>query len=482
MIKLVRQLAGESVIYGLSGIISRFISLFLVPLYTRILLPSDYGILGLVNTTFFFVGIFVVFALDNSAARWYYDSEDEHERKKTFASWFWFQLSVSILVSAIVILLSSPLSQLILKERLPQLLIIPAITLLANILPAMIWNWLRLQRKAWATVIFNLSNAILTILFNIYFTLILRLGVQGILLAALCSNSLSSLYALWVMKGWIKYAHFSLKRLREMLKYATPLIPTSLAFWVLSSSAVYALQIFRSPAEIGLFQIGSSIAGGVALIVGAFQMAWGPFAFSILNKPEAKDTYSAVLTIYTLVTCSLALLVALFAKEILMVLTTSQYFEAATVAGILAFHAILSGFTYISSIGISIVKKTSPMAVAVMMAALITPVFYFFLIPLLGKEGAALSNLIGYIIVPVILFYKSQKLYKIPYRFPLVFLLFISSIAIYLIYFFLPVYSFQTQLLVKIVLVICYMAISILLLFFYYPERFKSLLLKYKLI
>jgi len=98
MKKLIKQLAGESIVYGLSGIINKFISVFLVPLYTRILLPSDYGVLNLVNTTFYFVAIFVVFALDNSAARWFYDSDNTEERKKPIATWFWVQLIISVFI------------------------------------------------------------------------------------------------------------------------------------------------------------------------------------------------------------------------------------------------------------------------------------------------------------------------------------------------------------------------------------------------
>ncbi|MBK9483526.1 MAG: hypothetical protein IPO02_16455 [Bacteroidetes bacterium] len=94
---LLKQLAGESLIYGISSMLSRFSGIFLVPLYTRLLLPADYGALSLVNSTFYFIIVLAVFALDSAAARWYYDTEDINERKKTIASWFWFQLISSLI-------------------------------------------------------------------------------------------------------------------------------------------------------------------------------------------------------------------------------------------------------------------------------------------------------------------------------------------------------------------------------------------------
>ena len=117
MKKLIKQLLGESAIYGISSMIAKFISLFLVPLYTSLISPAEYGELSLVNTTFYFIIVFAVFAMDNSAARWYYDTEDATERKKTVATWFWFQLSVSVVLASVVIGLSSHLSQWILHNN-----------------------------------------------------------------------------------------------------------------------------------------------------------------------------------------------------------------------------------------------------------------------------------------------------------------------------------------------------------------------------
>jgi O-antigen/teichoic acid export membrane protein len=66
MLKYLKRLAGDFLIYGLSGVISKMIGIFLVPVYTRLFLPDDYGIINLINTTFFLIGILVVCGLDNS--------------------------------------------------------------------------------------------------------------------------------------------------------------------------------------------------------------------------------------------------------------------------------------------------------------------------------------------------------------------------------------------------------------------------------
>src|SRR5437588_6133790 len=92
-----RQLGSESLIYGLSGVISRFVSFFLVPIYTRIFSPEDYGVMTLVSSTISVVAIFVGLGLDSAVHRWYWETENLTERKRSIASWAWCQIILSLM-------------------------------------------------------------------------------------------------------------------------------------------------------------------------------------------------------------------------------------------------------------------------------------------------------------------------------------------------------------------------------------------------
>src|ERR1700692_3877896 len=116
MLKHLKQLAGDSLIYGLSGIVGKMIGIFLVPVYTRLFLPKDYGIINLINTTFFLIGILVVSGLDNSVARWFYNSQEESDHKKSFGSYIWFQFIIAAVVSCAIIIASPWISRTVFKE------------------------------------------------------------------------------------------------------------------------------------------------------------------------------------------------------------------------------------------------------------------------------------------------------------------------------------------------------------------------------
>ncbi len=418
MLKQLKQLAGDSLIYGLSGIVTRMIGIFLIPIYTRIFVPEDYGIINLINTTFFLLGLMVVCALDTAAGRWFFDSTEQEDHKKTFGTWIWFQFILSAGVAAIVIILSPYLVQTFFKEGgKPVYFILPAICLVTNMMPSIISNWYRVHRKAVATVVFSFAQTMVTIGLTILFVIILKWHIIGVFAALAISSSIFSLVAIQQMRGWLSFIYFSKARLKLMLKYALPFIPAAIAYWLLNSTDSYFLAYFKDKAEVGLFGIGASLAAGIGLFTGAFQQAWGPFAFSIMNEENAKRVYANVFLLFAYFMGLLAALLLLFAPELLLLLTSPAYYGSAWVGGILAYNLVLIGFTYIASIGISIAKVTAPYGIAMLVATVITIILDIVLIPQYGKEGSAIATVLAQLFVPAYLFYKGQKVYPIPYKY-----------------------------------------------------------------
>lgn len=418
MLKQLKQLGSDSLIYGLSGIVTRMIGVFLIPIYTRLFVPKDYGIINLVNTTFFLLGLLVVCALDTATGRWFYDSKETEDHKKTFGTWIWFQFTLSVTIAIIVIILSPWLVNTFFKEEgKPIYFILPAITLVTNMLPAIISNWYRVHRRPVATVTFSISQTVLTIGLSVLFVIVLRWHITGVFAALAISSTVFSLVALQQMHGWLHVKYFSLARLKPMLTYAIPFIPAAIAYWLLNSTDSYFLAYFRDKAEVGLFGIGASLASGIALFTGAFQQAWGPFAFSIMNDGNAKQVYANVFLLFGYVMGLVAALLMLFAPEVLMLLTAPAYYASAWVAGILGYNLVLIGFTYIASIGISIAKVTAPYGQAMLLATILTIILDIILIPKFGKEGSAIATVAAQLLVPGFLFYKGQKVYPIPYKY-----------------------------------------------------------------
>lgn len=374
--------------------------------------------MSLVTTTMSLVGIFVILALDSAAGRWYWDTQDENDQKTTLASWFWCQLFVASLFCGITLIFSPELSYWIVKDTSAAIYFqISAFALPIGLIGFVTSNWLRMQRRPWATTFYALGVNIFSIIMTIILVIFFRWGLLGIFYAQLFSAILGGGIAIFLMGDWIHPRYLRFSRLSSMLKYAMPLIPASLSFWIVNSCDRYFIQNYGSTSEVGLYQVGSSIAWGIALFTGAFQQAWGPFSLSIHKQDNAKEVYAHVLLAYLWVTCVGVSLLALFGSEVILIFATQRYLGANSVIGLLSLSYVMIGLGFIASVGPSIMKTTTPTGFSMAMAAILNILFNFLLVPFWGKTGSAVATLVSQAIMPLYLFYRSQQMYPIPYRF-----------------------------------------------------------------
>ena len=418
MLRYVRQLAGESLVYGVSGVLSRLLVIFLVPLYTRAFSPSEYGEMGLVATGMFAVAIFAVLSLDGAAHRWYWESDDEADRKATLASWAWCHLAIALSLAVAISLGARWLAvHLVGRAGAAPSIVLAAWALPCTVMGMVATNWLRMRRRPWATVGLTLSTTLATLVLTTWFVAGLRHGVRGVFEAQLASAAVGSVVGVALLRDWVHPRWFHLARLRELLRFALPLIPAAVAFWVVSMVDRWFVQRFTDTAQVGLYQVGYTLSAVVALATTAFQQAWTPFSLSIHREADSREFYALALLLYLWVASLFAAAVSVLAPEVLRIFTTPAYYGAATVVPWLAFSFVMLGLSNVAGVGPGIARTTAPLGIGVTLAALANVALGLVLTPRLGREGAAIATLISQAIVPLYLFRASQRLYPIPYRF-----------------------------------------------------------------
>lgn len=416
----IKRLLSDSVIYGLSGVLTRFISVFLTPIYTRIYTPDDYGVIGILTNGYILLSILLVFSMDSATARWYYDTESKEEKKRIINTWIWFYLTLSTLTGVVLFFSAGFWQRQFLPETPDAILLI---RLISFNLPLVVWstvaiNILRFELKAKKSVFLSIVQSLFLIFFNVVFVVLMKMGLEGIYIAQLAGSFLVVPLSLYFIKDWIgPPVWFSKDFFPGMLKFATPLMPATIGYWIINLSGVFFINEYLPQEKVGLYQIGISIASVSGLAATAFQQAWSPFAFSILNQPNAKQVFAFSLKVYVLIVGLFCMLISVFAFEALVILTTSAYYEAAMVASILTFNSFLLGLSTISGLGATVAKKTFPLGMVNLFSAIILIGLNFSLIPQLGIEGAALAVCLSQLIIPCYMFWKSQKYYSIPYPF-----------------------------------------------------------------
>jgi O-antigen/teichoic acid export membrane protein len=382
----------------------------------------------------------VVLGLSYSAGRWFYDSKDEDKQKSVISSWFWCQLAVSSIVAVGLIVFAPSLSELFLdSDEHSSVVTLALITLPLLTFSTVATNWLRLQRRAIATVLYQSIRTFGSIGVIALFVLVLDQGLNGLWTARVIVALVATVIAVALLRSWIAPRFANGPVLKEMLVFGMPLVPASVAAWITVSSDRFIIQMFHDNEEVGLYAISVTVASVILLLTSAFQLAWGPFAYSIMDDADAMRTYSKVFSLYSWLGAWIGTGLVLFAPAVLVLLATPAYYPAISSIPFLVFAQLANGAIFIAAIGPGIAKKPSPLAVSTFVAAGVNLALNFLLIPSLGRDGAAVSTLLSYLAGMILLFFLAQRIYPIGYRFRHMVISFgFAAIIIVTAYFVLP--------------------------------------------
>lgn len=478
MFEHIKHLLKDIVAYGFSSVLAKFIGVFLTPFYTRVFEPADYGTMSILTSLTSLIGILSIMGLDNSTARWYYDTRDEEDRKVTINNFGWTVMFMSFVFGVILYLGSNLFSVYFLEDINASIYVkMVAISLPITSWTAIAMRVLQYARRPKQAVAISVSSMFITILLNVLFVLFLDFGLTGVYLALLLNGVIVLFISFYLIREWVKFPSIDADRLYQMLKFSLPLVPGSIFSWVTTLSSVYILLFYMNKTEVGLFQIGYSIASLILIVINSFKSAFGPYALSIIDRDNVKQIYSLFFEVYVVFMTCLVFAMVLFSKDVLVLLTPQKYHEAYLVAALLVVANFVSSLLEFASLGATIQKQTKPIGTGLVLSGLFLLICCHFLIPWFGKSGAAINIILADLVGVSYVFVRSQRVYPISFKFmPLsvLFLLFIgvAFLGVYLLEFY--QFSFWSSFLIKVTISIS----SLFILLWRYSDKLRFVLTK----
>jgi O-antigen/teichoic acid export membrane protein len=211
---------------------------------------------------------------------------------------------------------------------------------------------------------------------------------------------------------------FDLALLRRMLRYSLPLVPGTLAFFLMQYVDRYILNEMRGLTEVGIYGMGARIASLVNLFLMGFQGAWWPVVMNSFREADAPVRYRQVFEIYLFITLTTLVVLSLFGREVLLVLTTPAFAAGYVVVPLLVLGAVMASIANYFSYGIQIAEKNHLRMILNLGALAASVVLNIVLIPVMGVLGAALANATCLALLAVGSVAVSQRFYAVPYSWP----------------------------------------------------------------
>jgi O-antigen/teichoic acid export membrane protein len=386
------QLSKDVFLFGGGQVFNRMVGFLLLPLFTSVLTPQDYGVSALISlVTALASGLFGL-GTGVSVGRCYFDVQEPRERASViWTAWTLLVANAGLLIG-IVLLLSTVFSRTLFhSEQYSRHIELAFIALAITTAVDPINMFFRLTKRAGVFVILTGVNVLVSAGLSVFLIIILGHGLLGMFEACALSAAVYGVTVLLVGLKWVKPA-FNIKYVWPLVKIGAPLIAPVVGWYVIEYVDRFLLERLVGLAEVGVYAVGFSFGSSILLLVNAFYGAWpGFFMPFVERRGEAALVFGRVLSYYVFGVGSICLLLFLAAKPVVFMMTAEPFHEAYKVVGLIAFAGLLRGCYLIFLPGLVFAKSTRLQASIELTAAALNVALNFALIPLLHKEGAAIA-------------------------------------------------------------------------------------------
>jgi len=412
----VRRIFGHLLVYGSADVAILATTFLLLPVYTRVLSPSDYGVLALVLVLEAVLKPVYRWGLDTSFLRLHYDCRSDEERRRLAGTIILFLIGANGGLTLLLLGLAPTINGALFggQNHVTTLSLLFANGFIGSFIFLPLTR-LQIQEKSRAYATLTFVRSLGTIVLRLVFVVGLRWNVTGIVLADVMISTLMVVglsRSINTMTTW----RFSRSVARKMLQFGLPRASQGILHQGMAMSDRFFLTLYFPLEQVGVYLIGISIASVVKLYPAAFSTAWMPFAFDSMRRSDAPRLFGRLASYAFAVLSFLTLALACLAGPVVELMTPNAFHAAARVVPLLALGMAIQSTSILLSTSINVAKRTHAYPIATAVGGSVSLGGYFLLIPQWGLFGAAASVVAGQIVFVATLSYFAQRYYAIRYE------------------------------------------------------------------
>lgn len=417
----------DTAIYGLSSIIGRFLNYLLVPLYTAQLSAASGGY-GIITNIYAYVALAMVLLTFGMETTYFRFTNKTHTDSQTVYGTTLITVgSVSLVFAVLVLLLLSPVSQLMGYGDHPEYVGVMAVTVAIDAFLCIPFAHLRQQKKALKFAALKLLNIAVSILLNlIYFYFMDGKDVGYAFYINLVCTVMLAICLITEYTGFRWKLDTEL--LRTMLSYSWPILVLGIA-GILNQTAdkmlfpyIYEGSDMRE--QLGIYGACSKIAMIMAMITQAFRFAYEPIVFAGVKDKDQHEMYEKAMKYFIIFTL-LAFLVVVAYLEVLKFIIGADYWVGLEVVPIVMAAEIMMGIYFNLSFWYKIIDKTIWGAIFSGIGCAVLLAVNIIFVPKYGYMACAWGGFAGYGVAMLVSYFVGQKYY--PLNYPL------KEIALYVV-------------------------------------------------
>ncbi len=429
-----KQLAGETGIYGLSTVLARIVNFCFVPIYTRVLSTSGYGVVSEFMAYIAILQVLLVLGLETGCFR--FANKEGADQRKVYSSALVAVFGISAAFLACMIIFARPLAGMLGYAGYESVIMYIGGILFCDSITAILFARLRQDHAA---VRFAVIKT-LKILTELGGNLLLFLWFPGY-----CERHPGNVLTTFVPPTPdFSYAIFAIfvscvlclvlflpdifrlrlsydgKLLRRMLFYSLPLMVAALPGVVNDFLDRILFRFLDTNAEawrssLGVFQAAVKLSVIMNLFIQMYRFAAEPFFFQRARDPKSKEMYAIVMEFFTAF-CGLIFLGVILYIDVFSLILGRDFRSGIGVVPVMLLSYMILGMNFNVSMWYKLSEKTN-MAIWITLAGLVvTTVVNVVFMPKFSYWAAAFGHLASYVVMFIFSTVLGQKYYPIPYR------------------------------------------------------------------
>jgi O-antigen/teichoic acid export membrane protein len=434
----IKQLAGQTLWYGVSNIGAKFLNYLLTPLITY-LLKDDSGVKEYGDYSLMYVWIAVlniIFTYGFETGYFRFSNRDSTDRKSLFQTTFGSLVISTVGLVFLFSLFRVPINNFLGLDGHPEYITWALCLIGFDALAAIPFAKLRQENRPKKYAFIKIAGIMVNITAVVFFLVYMpQLAIRnptgwlaswtsdnnrvGFLLMA---NLLQTIFVFLMLFPEWKVFRFKIDAglWKKIFAYSAPMIIIGLAGMINEVMDRQMLAKFLPMSAddakkmVGIYSANYKLAIFITLFIQAFKMAAEPFFFNQANDKNAPHTYARVMKWFVIVLALAFLSTALY-LDILKYWINHAYHSGLGVVPILLFANICLGIYYNLSVWYKLTDRMNMGLYITLAGAVITLIGNYYFIPVYGMYASAWSTLVCYLSMTVLAYLLGQKYFPVPY-------------------------------------------------------------------
>jgi O-antigen/teichoic acid export membrane protein len=411
-------IARHALAYATGSAVGGITRAVLLPVIARKLSTEDYGVFSLLLAATNLIHPVLELGLVTALIKFHNEAGDAADRHRIRSVVFLMMPAFDVLIAAPILLARGAISQVLFGTSAYGAFVALAVAIaFFGAQFQLFLGHLRASDRSREFALLMVIKGTVSLALTLYLVLGLEKGIGGLLIGNLAGPAT---VALIVIPRLLLRSGIDLQgarsRLRSLLVFGVPLVPSAIGIWALSHLDVYLLRVLADLTSVGIYSFGSEICLPIALAYLSFNLAWPTFAFSRARQEGGPEALAKVFRHAFVVLVGLALVISGLRREIVAVVGTETFAASIRVIPALALATCLYAASQVFATGLQVAGNTRRLPLFVLFAVVTNAALNLLLIPLYREIGAAAATAVTNFVLAYLVLWESNRQFPIPFE------------------------------------------------------------------